>query len=389
MTWTRTPRPAPAIPVLTVLALAGCAHVEAPSGGPEDKAPPQLLVSRPAADAVVPNWRSPVVLVFDERLSERGIDQAVEVSPRTSAVVVRHSGDELRVSLREGWRPGTVYHVRVLPGLRDLFSNQSRDPIRLVFSTGPPVPDTHLSGEALYRTTGTPSPDLRVEAIRMADSLVYAAATDSIGRFVVANLPTGDYLVRAFDDLNANQALDAFEPRDTARAAITDGDSARITLSVVPPDSTAPRVASATVRERVVTITFDDLLDPAQVIPPREVEVRTPSGDSIGVSRVAVGALPQAPAADTAAGGVARAQPPADTAAALQAASRPPSRDLLIELREGSILEPGAEHAVTVRAVRNIVGLEAEVATRFTPPAAAGDTTTQVPPGPRRSLNPN
>jgi hypothetical protein len=383
MTRGRSPRGALAAPVLTALAaLAGCAHVEPPSGGPEDKAPPQLLLSRPAAEAVVPNWRSPVVLVFDERLSERGIDQAVEVSPRTSAVVVRHSGDELRVSLREGWRPGTVYHVRVLPGLRDLFSNQSGDPIRLVFSTGPPIPDTRLSGEALDRTTGRPSADVRVEAIRSADSLVYAAATDSTGRFVIANLPAGDYLVRAFDDLNANRALDPFEPRDAMRAAIGDGDSARVALSVVPPDSTAPRVASAAVRDGVVTIIFDDLLDPAQVIAPDDVEIRSRSGDSIGVSRVAVGPLTQTMPADTAAGGVARAQAAADTAAALQTPPGPPSRELLIELREGAVLEAGAEHAVVIRAVRNIVGLEAEVATQFTPPAAAGETTTQVPAGP-------
>lgn len=350
--------------------LAGCASVQAPPGGPEDRVPPELVTSRPAADAVVAGWRSPVVLVFDERVSERGIDQAVEVSPRTSGVVVRHSGDEVRVSLREGWRPGTVYHVRVLPGLRDLFGNQTASPIRLVFSTGPRIADTRLAGRAVGRTDLAPMPDLRVEAIWTADSLVYATSTDSAGRFVIANVPEGDYLVRSFDDLNTNRALDDFEPRDTARATVAVGEPVNLELSVVPPDSTPPRVGTAAADGRVVTLTFDDFLDPARDVPQGNVDVRGPAGVGLPVSRVAVGRL--ALEGDTAAAG-----PPL------------PSRDLVIEIEEGVELRAGAEYTISVRGVTNIVGLAADVVATFTPPAAPEGGATRAPDGRANADNPN
>jgi hypothetical protein len=352
------------------LLLPGCASVQAPPGGPEDRVPPQLVTSRPAADAVVEEWGSPVVLVFDERLSERGIDQAVEVSPRTSGVVVRHSGDELRVSLREGWRPGIVYHLRVLPGLRDLFGNETTSPIRLVFSTGPQIADTRLAGRAVGRTDLEPMPDLRVEAILAADSLVYATSTDSAGRFMIANLPEGDYLVRSFDDLNRNRALDGFEPRDTARATLAVGEPVDLELSVVLPDSTAPRVATATLDGRVVTLTFDDFLDPARDVPRGDVEVRGSAGVAVPVSRVSVGRL-------AAEGDTATAGPPL------------PSRELLIELEEGVELRAGAEYTATVRGITNIAGLAADVVATFTPPAEPDGGATPAPDGRANADNPN
>lgn len=349
--------------------LLGCAHVEAPSGGPEDKAAPALLTTRPAAGAVVPDWRDPVVLVFDERISERGVDQAVEVSPRTSPVAVGHASDELRVRLREGWRPGTIYHVTVLPGLRDLFGNVLAEPIRLVFSTGPAIPDTRAVGEAVDRTTGEPVAELRVEAIRMEDSLVYATTTDSIGRYEIADVPAGEYMIRAYEDLNRNRALDAFETRDSARVTLQPGEPAEARLAVVAPDSTPPVIASVRLEDRVLQIGFDDFLDPAQTPSPGQVLVRDPAGQELAVSRVAVGRLAE----------------PEDTVAAPAL----PSRTLLVELEEGVELAPGSEYSITVRNVRNIVGLAGDVETTLTAPARPEAPGSSEPDSIATSLNPN
>ena len=88
--------------------LAACAHIEAPTGGPEDKQGPQLLTTRPDTFARVTSLNTPAVFVFDEGLSEERIEEAVSVSPRTSAVAVDQRGDELRVSLRRGWEPNRI-----------------------------------------------------------------------------------------------------------------------------------------------------------------------------------------------------------------------------------------------------------------------------------------
>lgn len=354
--------------------LTGCAHYEPPPGGPDDETPPELLLSRPDSLAVVADLRGPVVLVFTERLSERQLEQSVLVSPRTSPVVVDHSGDQIRVSLRRGWVPGTIYHVTVRSEVQDLFNNALGQPVRLVFSTGPAIPDTRLAGTVLDRITGRPDTEARVEAIRRADSLVYAAPTDSAGRFEFPHIPEGEYQVRAYRDVNVNRALDVYEARDTALVAVTAGELDAVRLAVVSPDTLPPKAAAAQVAgPGRVEVRFDDYLDPEQALAPAAVQIVGPDGALVPVARVAVGeAGARAAAPDTAA---------ADTAAA-DAAPPPrlPAQSIVVELAEGATLTAGAEYTVRVRGVRNVVGLPGDSEVELeAPPAPAAPTPAAAP----------
>ena len=356
---------------------SACAHVEPPSGGPEDKERPEILTTRPDTLAVVPNWDSPVVLVFNERISERGIEDAVLVSPRTSPVQVERGSDEIRVSLRRGWQPGIIYHVTVRPVVQDLFNNTLARPVSVVFSTGPAIPNTALAGSVVDRITGKGEPDIRVEAILRADSLVYAVPTDSAGGFAIPHIPTGSYLVRAFRDINRNRALDSYEPRDTTVAEIAATDSASVQLSVVAPDSTPAKLASASLSsDSIVELRFDDYLDPSQSFVPAQVQIVDTTGVFVPVASVALGreggGAPALSPRDTAATGAATpdtARAPAPPAAEL------PSQTLVVELAAGARLTPGMRYRATVRDVRNVVGLVGSGETTFQAPAAAPGAT--------------
>lgn len=342
-------RRAPAVAILALL-LCGCAHVEAPPGGEEDTLPPRLLEVRPDSFAVVPDFRDRVAFSFDERVSEQGLEEAVTVSPRTSPVRVDHSGSTVRVSLREGWVPGTVYHVEIGGAVRDLFNNPLGSPVGLVFSTGPEIPDTRLAGEVVDRVTLSPATDLRVEAVRRADSLVYATRSDSAGRFSLPHIPAGEYLLRAFEDVNRNRTLDPFETRDTAAALVTEGDSARVELAVVMPDSTPPVITEIRVAEERIEIEFDDYLDPNQPLSAEAVELRAPDGGTVSVRQIAVGALSAPDTAATA----------ADT---VETEAARPSQTLSLGLAQGALLRPETDYELRVPPVRNIVGLAAPVDT--------------------------
>lgn len=365
------PRP---LRLLAALAVgSACAHVEAPTGGPDDRTPPSLMITRPDTLAVVPDWSSPVVFLFDERISEQRLEEAVMVSPRTSPVAVDLGGRAVRVSLRRGWEPGTIYQVQIRPVIQDLFNNRLAEPAVVVFSTGPAIPDTRLEGAVVERITGKPDAEARVEAIRTADSLVYAVPTDSAGRFVLARIPVGDYLVRGYRDTNRNRRLDPFEPRDTAFRSVEGQDTTALRLSTVLPDTTPPRVASAQLAgDRRVELRFDDHLDPEQTLLTGAVEIAGPDGTRLPVAGVTVGAPSAAPA---------------DTAAA---APLLPSQSLTVELAEEAVLEPEETYQIVVRALRNVVGLAADAQVELevppapapaAPPAEAQDT---VPPDAQR-----
>jgi hypothetical protein len=354
-----------------LVAPAACAHIEAPPGGAEDLAPPALLATRPDSLAVLRAWNAPAVFVFDERISERGVEEAVSVSPRTSPVRVQHRGDEIRVSLRDGWRPGVIYHVTLQPTVQDLFGNRIAEPVELVFSTGPQIPDTRVAGAVVDRITGRPEVGARVEAIRAADSLVYAVPSDSAGRFVLARIPEGDYRVRAYRDLNRNRALDPFEQRDTTVVRVAAGapvEEARLALLM--PDTTPPVLASVAWRDGTLELRTDDHLDPEQELTPARVEIVGPDGLALPVASVTLGA--EGAAAARAAPTDTAAVPPADTAAVPPPAApeRLPSQLLIVELAEGVALTPGAEYRVRLRGIRNVNGLVGDSERSWTAPDA-------------------
>lgn len=331
--------------------LAACAQIEMPPGGPEDRIPPYVLEQRPDSMAVVPGWNEPVIFRFNERISEQGVEEAVMVSPRTSSVRVDRRSREIRVSLRGGWQPGQIYQVTIRPEIQDLFNNRITEPIQIVFSTGPEIPDTRLAGIVRDRISGEVEPDIRVEAIRAADSLVYAVPSDSAGQFVFAHVPEGEYLIRAYPDRNLNRRLDVFEQRDSAEVTITMADTAEIQLSLVLPDSTAPVAGSADAHARdQVAVEFDDYLDPDQELTPAAVTVSGPDAVPLPVSAVTVG------------------EPVPEGADSADVEPRLPSRTLTLQLGEGAELIPETEYTVAVTGITNIVGLTGDSSVEFTAP---------------------
>jgi hypothetical protein len=376
---------------LLALAVAGCAHIEPPSGGPEDRTAPRLVVTRPDTMALVPRWNGAVSFVFSERLSEQRVEESVTVSPRTSSVEVSHHGDEIRVDLRRGWQPGQIYHVIVGSAVQDLFNNRLSEPAELVFSTGPAIPNTYTSGVVIDRVTARPDTSVRVEAIRRADSLVYAAPTDTAGRFVISRIPAGAYLVRAYRDVNRNRALDPYEASDTASATVAVDDTARVQLSVVLPDTTLPKASSATLAAaNRVEVKFDDYLDPDQQIPITQVAVVGPDSTAVPLAgvRVGTGAAPGDSAGRGAAAPPASPQQAPGAIPPLLAAPRPsgpvgpvPSQTLSIDLAADASLAPETRYRVRVRGARNVVGLSGDSEVEFTTPPAPKPAPAQVPAG--------
>src|SRR5262245_26676562 len=207
--------------MLGVLVLA-CAQPYPPPGGAADRDAPRLVSTKPEQRAVVEKWDEDVVFRFDETLSERGVRDAVMVSPETGRPVLERSGSDLKVRIEGGWKQDQIYRVIIKPGSQDRVNNARREPTELVVSTGPELLPTAIAGLVSDRITGRPLAEMRVVAFLPADTqTVNATVTDTAGFFGLRYLPLGQYMVQAYEDRNRNGRPDFFEKQSQQSINLT------------------------------------------------------------------------------------------------------------------------------------------------------------------------
>lgn len=400
-------RRAVAAPLLVAAAALACARPGVPPGGEVDRIPPRVLEVFPAPFDTLTDPDAPVVVRFDERLSERfaGVQQlsdAVLVSPSTSPVTAERNRRSIEISLVRGWQPGLVYRVVIQPVFSDLFNNQRREPVDLVFSTGAPIPETAVAGFVQDGLTLEPVPDVRIEATRRIDATTYLAVTDTAGFFALRYMPAGAYDLRAWLDQDRDREPDFFEPQDSTQLAMGFQDTTVIELAVLPGDTTPANLARAeAIDSTKIRLTFDDHFPPGEVagtarlydvaddrlvaeLPlwhgsrldslraaeqaaadsaaaeaARQAEADSLAADTLAVDTLLLDTLGAEPEAiDTAAAPPGRPRPVAPPRAQLPTGRTGPplpSRELFVVLP--APMRPGAEYRVEVVGVTNIQGV--------------------------------
>jgi hypothetical protein len=387
---------------LAVALVHACARPLPPPGGDEDREAPRVAATTPEHMAVVPGFDGAVIFRFAERVSEQGVrDDLVLISPRTGQAKVTRGREEIRVEIEGGWRDSTVYRVILLPGVRDLFGNEVRDPIELAFSTGPEIPLAVIGGLVSDRITGNPAAQALVEARLRGDSTVWIAAADSSSFFALRYLRPGLYDLTAWIDQNRNRRRDLTEPfaQGISQPINRASDTVLVdNMSVVPADTTPPTLQGAEASDSMaVRVRTDDYLEPSAPLSAIQVrllampdstlvegEHRVMTVDSFNVmiqrrDSIAAAAAADSMAADTlradsvrADSGVAgRVRPQPGRPATLQGRGAPPPRtagstdvpapglplpfqDLIII--PATPLVPGERYMITLEGLRNISG---------------------------------
>jgi regulator of extracellular matrix RemA (YlzA/DUF370 family) len=272
--------------------VGACAQQGSPPGGPEDRRPPVVIATEPDTFATVEDFRGPIKFIFDERISERvdggSLDDAVLLSPRTGALRIKHDRRSLVIEVDGGFQPGLVYRVTLLPVVRDLFSNQMKDPFELVFSTGGEMVPTTVAGLVWDRITGEGVDGIQVWAVPTeGDGPVHIARTDTAGIYAFRFLPAARFELEAFQDRNRNDSIDATELQGRRRFLIGDGDTLYLNLSVLQPDTSAARITKATALDSVtVLVEVDDFLDPTIPLAGVGVTLSREEGDAPAVRSI-------------------------------------------------------------------------------------------------------
>ncbi len=146
----------------------------------------------------------------------------------------------IKIKPAEGWRPGRVYRLDLLPGIIDLRHNVLKTETLIIFSTGPALPHARLSGRALQWVEQRALAGAVIRATLLPDTVAYVTLADSGGMFTLAGVPPGRYRVMAIQDANGNRALDRDEAFDTVTVSVD--TSANVVLWTFAHDTAGPRL---------------------------------------------------------------------------------------------------------------------------------------------------
>lgn len=313
---------------LAAACLAACASAGDPPGGPPDTAPPEIVQVEPDSGHVVDVMPDEVNIVFDEVINERvgaqrpDIANAVIFSPAVGEVRVGWHRRRISVRPREGFQPGRIYRVDVLPVITDLRQNRIRRGRTIVFSTGPAIPTAAMEGAVVDWVAGRPVPNALIEAVLLPDSLPYRWLADSLGGFRVRQLPAGEYLVYGIVDTDNSRRRGTREPYDTVRVQLD--STARLELYAFPRDTLPPRLRSVELADSVtIRLTFDRPLDPLAPLDTTMVRLATEADSTALLPITGVFTARELERQREVEDSVRRAAQPAAPAPAVPAAPRP------------------------------------------------------------------
>ncbi len=433
----RAGRQAQVAGLLVTVALGGCANLAEPPGGPPDSTPPHIVLVRPESGAVVSNLKGDVVIQFDEVIDEMaggggggsggvaGIGRQIVLSPVASMVQASWHRRSISVKPSEGWKPGRIYHLEILPGIADLRHNVMKQSATVIFSTGPALPHAAITGYALQWVEQRAIARAVIRAARLPDTVAYVTFADSSGAFRLSDVPSGRYRVAAIQDQNGNRELDPREAFDSGTVAVD--STASIVLWAFPHDTTGPKLRTVEpIDSTALRLTFSQPLDPHRAMDTTRVHLfalpdTTPLAlqgvwnatqyDSMQARARAVAdsvrqahdttahrdTTPRPGAVSPGAAGARRAAATGDTATSRGDTShvrellrhRPIPIDHFVAVT-GKPLAPGHKYVVRVRGAVNLNGAAADGQAVFEvpvpKPAPAGRDTTRAraaPPAPR------
>jgi hypothetical protein len=201
----------------TLLVFLGCAHPVPPTGGPEDRSPPEIAWTSPRLYETGVATDAPLRIVFNERMDRGSVEDGLLIRPQRDLARVEWREDTLLATPRDGWRPETSYTVLLKRAVRDQRDNTLVESSLLVFSTGDSVARGRVAGRverigvssAPVLVLGFSSVSSDTTAIDPLQAISVAEPNDD-GRFLLPGLEPGTaYEIGAFLDVNENRAFDS------------------------------------------------------------------------------------------------------------------------------------------------------------------------------------
>lgn len=206
--------------IVAGLAIASCAKISAPSGGPKDTAPPVIAESVPENGSKLFSSNS-FTVTFDEYVTLDKITEKFMVSPplKTKPEILL-KGKSLVVKWDEKLADSTTYTFYFQDAIRDNNENNIFNNYSYFFSTGNIIDSLSLTGNVFNADNLEASQDVLVVMYsNLSDTAPakvipsYIAKPDFSGGFILRNVKPGDYRLYALNDLNGNKLYDGADEK--------------------------------------------------------------------------------------------------------------------------------------------------------------------------------
>lgn len=244
---------------VSMLLFVGCAQQVAPTGGPKDETPPEILSETPA-NLSTSFASNQIVISFDEFIQLKSPAEQVVISPpMMKSPSYQLKQKSLIVKFEQELSPNTTYTINFGEAIRDNNEGNILANYTYVFSTGAHLDSMQVKGKLMDAVTGEPEKDALVMLYKNdVDSLPidtipdYFTRSTEDGSFLIKHVGNQPYKIFALKDENANYKFDVREEKigflDTlvlpfaqpaevaADTAVTDTSSVETTLadSVLP-----------------------------------------------------------------------------------------------------------------------------------------------------------
>lgn len=249
--------------LLFSLLFLSCAKFGAPPGGPEDKAPPEVVSVSPSSGSIRVDSGAYYEFIFSEKVARATLAPNVFVSPP----LVDSFHDELkgkiyRVHPNRYLKKGVTYVVTLGTGVRDLRGNPLAQAYSFAFSTGETIDSGEIAGQIFDQSE--PVPQAPVKIYRIADTVAavdwqrpdYQTSSGKEGLFKFSFLPAGRYRILA--SLGQKSGL---YHRDIQISKVGE-KTLPIQISLAPLDTTALELLDARFNaDRLLVLTFNRPLD--------------------------------------------------------------------------------------------------------------------------------
>ena len=206
-----------------------CANPIAPTGGPKDVTPPNVLACTPPNQSVHFTDHS-IHILFDEfvNLNNPG-DKIIISPPLTIKPDYKLRGKRLIINIEDTLRLNTTYTFYFGDAVTDLNENNPLGNFQYICSTGGYLDSLTMSGSILNAFDLTPEKGVWVMLYNTPDDSLpykelpfYATKTDQDGHFLFTNLREHRYKLFSLGDVNGNYLYDPYtEPIAFADSLLT------------------------------------------------------------------------------------------------------------------------------------------------------------------------